>query len=204
MSPFSIRFERVETRRQRQDALRAQNAEIRKRAAVICRDDPRWFEDVATELERRLQLMELSLPSRTRSRKDKWPDQCVDPMITRNVHPIDIMIVRALARTWGAVQFGCSPNGEVFTADTDGHSLGTIRRDDITGVSALLDEAADIFNTHKRHGRGGRFYERGGCFFDADDGVIFLAVDARCDTALDYWKQSHKGILPRIAALLRN
>jgi hypothetical protein len=37
--------------------------------------------------------------------------------------PVEMMIVRTFARTWGAAQFGCSPNGAVFTADTDGWSL---------------------------------------------------------------------------------
>ena len=87
-----------------------------------------------------------------------------------------MLIVMSIARTSGAAQFGFSPNGEVFTADTDGWSLPSGRRNDVTGLSPLLDEAAALFNEWRRDGRGGRFYARDGVFFDAQDGAVFLRV----------------------------
>lgn len=176
--------------------------EVRERMAVVCRDNPQWHEKAAPELERRLRRTGLSLPPRTRSRRDKWP---IDPgplVRTREAHPIDMMIVRALSRTWGAAQFGCSPNGDVFTADTDGYSLYSGRRDDVTGISPLLDEAADIFNS-LRKGRGGRFYERDGCFFDADNGAIFLKVVVRESAEVEDWQQPRNRLLPRVVKWFR-
>jgi hypothetical protein len=66
----------------------------------------------------------------------------------------------------------------VFTADTDGYSWPEgDRRDPVTGLSPLLDEVAAIFNSpRRRDGLGGRFYERDGRFFDADDGEIFVEI----------------------------
>lgn len=105
---------------------------------------------------------------------------------------MDILIVRALAKTWGAAQFGCSPDGSVFTADTDGWSLPSGRRDNITGLFNLLDEAADILNEWRRDDRGGRYYERDGAFFDAEDGAIFLEIDVRDDNDFrGEWNQVH-------------
>jgi hypothetical protein len=123
-------------------------------------------------------------------------------VLTLQAHPIDMMILRALSRTWGAAQFGCSPNGDVFTADTDGYSLYSGRRDDVTGISPLLDEAADIFNSLRR-GRGGRFYERDGCFFDADDRTTFLCVHLREDIDIDDWQKPGGRVLPRVVARFR-
>lgn len=155
-------------------------------------DDPKLSRLATKELNRRLNRMQLPLPPRTRSRRDKWPTGRGVPVLRRETHPVEILIVRALARTWGAAQFGCSPDGSVFTADTDGWSLPSGRRDDVTGLSNLLDEAADIFNEWRRNEKGGRFYERDGAFFDADDGAIFLEVDIRDD--IDFrgeWDQVH-------------
>jgi hypothetical protein len=64
-----------------------------------------------------------------------------------------------MTSTPGAAQFGVCPDGSVFTTDAIGWSLFSGRRVDVTGLSPLLDEAADIFN-HRRRGIGGRFYER--------------------------------------------
>jgi hypothetical protein len=133
----------------------------------------------AVELERRLSKWGLILPRRTRSRTYKWPRTRTASVIKIEAHPREMMIVRAVARTWGAAQFGCSPDGSVFTADTDGWSWPPERgrRDTVTGLSKLLDDVADIFNSEaRRNGAGGRFYERNGEFFDADDGSVFLEV----------------------------
>lgn len=132
----------------------------------------------AVELERRLSRRGLTLPRRTRCRKDKWPLSRAVSVTKFEAHPREMMIVRAVARTWGAAQFGCSPDGSVFTADTDGYSWPDQgRRNTVTGLSTLLDDVATVFNSgSRRDGAGGRFYERNGGFFDADDGAVFLEV----------------------------
>jgi hypothetical protein len=149
--------------------------------------DPELRRAAAKELERRLKRTGLALPPRTRSRADKWPRGRAVPVLRRDASAVEMMIVRAVARTWGAAQFGCSPDGTVFTADTDGYSLYSGRRNNVTGISSLLDEVADIFNDWKRDGAGGRFYERNCCFWDADDGAIFLEVDVRDDLPEEVW-----------------
>ncbi len=200
MSSFDGAFGRAGTFIRRQLSLRV---EVRERMAAVCRDNPEWFEDAARQLERRLRRTSLPLPPRTRSRRDKWPHDPEPYVPMRQAHPVDIMIARALSRTWGAAQFGCSPKGNVFTADTDGWSLPKEdRRDDVTGISPLLEEAADIFNSLRR-GRGGRFYERDGCFFDADDRSTFFCVDLRDDIDLDDWQDPVGGLLPEIFAWFR-
>jgi hypothetical protein len=150
--------------------------EVKERMAIVCRENPELMPAAARELERRLKRTGLDLPPRTRSRRDKWPRRRAVPVLTCETSPVEMMIVRAVARTWGAAQFGCSPKGAVFTADTDGWSLPSERRDEVTRLSPLLVEVADIFNDGKRNGRGGRFYERDGCFFDADDGEVFVEI----------------------------
>lgn len=132
----------------------------------------------AAELERRLSQRGLLLPPRTRSRAYKRPSDRAISVIKVEANPREMMIVRAVARTWGAAQFGCSPDGSVFTADTDGYSWPDgNRRNPVTGLSPVLDEVADIFNSRwRRDGIGGRFYERNGSFFDADDGAVFVEV----------------------------
>lgn len=154
--------------------------DVRERMAIVC-EDPELMLIAARELERRLRRTGLALPPRTRSRRDKLPRSRAVPVLKRETSPVEMMIVRAIARTWGAAQFGCSPNGSVFTADTDGWSIPSGRRDEVTRLSPLLVEVADIFNSWKRDGAGGRFYERDGCFFDADDGAIFIEIQLRSD-----------------------
>jgi hypothetical protein len=88
--------------------------------------------------------------------------------------PVELVIVRAVAMTEGAAQFGVSPNGAIFTAEGDGWTIRGARVD-VTRLSWLLDEAADILQ-QIRHGRGGRFYERDGRFFLADDKTTILEV----------------------------
>lgn len=140
---------------------------------------PELLAVAAKELERRLKRTGLALPPRTRSRTDKWPRSRAVPVLRRETSPVEMMIVRAIARTWGAAQFGCSPNGAVFTADTDGYSMPSGRRNVITGLSPLLVEVSEIFNEWRRNGVGGRFYERDGCFFDAHDGAVFVEIVLR-------------------------
>lgn len=88
--------------------------------------------------------------------------------------PVELVIVRAVAMTTGAGQFGVSPNGAIFTAEDPGWTIHK-RRVDVTRLSWLLDEAADILQ-QIRGGRGGRFYERDGRFFLADGRTTILEV----------------------------
>lgn len=151
---------------------------------------PELLPVAAKELQRRLKRTGLALPPRTRSRTDKWPKTRAIPVLRREASPVEMMIVRAIARTWGAAQFGCSPSGAVFTADTDGYSMLSGRRNEVTSLSPLLVEVAEIFNEWRRDGVGGRFYERDGCFFDADDGAIFLEVEMRDNSgAKSLWQR---------------
>jgi hypothetical protein len=152
-----------------------------------------WVGIAAVELEQRLERVGLSLPPRTRSRTDKRPYARAVPVFKIEAHPSEVMIVRAIARTWGAAQFGCSPDGSVFTADTDGYSWPDGgRRNPLVGLSPLLDDVADFFNSDwRRNGTGGRFYERGGSFFDAEDGAIFLEVDI--NDSVDFERTSPSG-----------
>jgi hypothetical protein len=145
--------------------------------------DAHLIMSVAKELSSRLERCGKQLPPRTRSRDYKHPHSSLRaPVVfTREAHPVELLIVMAIARTSGAAQFGFSPAGLVFTADTDGWSLPSGRRNDVTGLSPLLDEAAALFNEWRRDGRGGRFYARDGVFFDAQDGTVFLRVNERED-----------------------
>lgn len=129
----------------------------------------------AVELERRLLHWHGDyLPRASRFKNKHGIDRGAHLVVPAD--PVELVIVRAVAMTKGAAQFGVSPNGAIFTAEGDGW---TIRgpRVDVTRVSWLLDEAADILQTIRR-GRGGRFYERNGRFFLADGRTTILeAVD---------------------------
>lgn len=105
--------------------------------------------------------------------KSKYATSAIDA-VDIPADPIELLIVRALAMTYPAAQFGVSPNGEVFTAHGNGWTKDGPRIY-VTRLSWLLDEAADVFN-HLRRGRGGRFYERDGAFFLADGKVIFINI----------------------------
>lgn len=138
---------------------------------------PGVSELAADELMRRLHRRKCDLPPRTRF-KNYNPTGRADTVFKREVHPAELLIVRAIARTYGAAQFGVTPNGEVFTTDTYGWSLPSGRREYVGGLSHLLDDAAELYMDWKiRERDGGRFYERGGRFFYADDGNVFLEAE---------------------------
>ncbi|MGZ4584109.1 MAG: hypothetical protein ACXVYI_07105 [Mycobacterium sp.] len=118
-----------------------------------------------------------TLPSQTRY-KDKHPRGRAVPVLHRDASGTELLIIRAISRTHGAAQFGVTPHGDVFTTDCDGNSFHSGRREYVTGLSPLLDEAAAIFNEWQRAGAGGRFYERRGQFFDGDSKALFLSVQA--------------------------
>jgi hypothetical protein len=159
---------------------------VREEIEARMQHDPRAYPDsvpaAARELERRLMRTGLTLPPRTRSRADKRPRTRAVPVLKRDASPVELLIIRAISRTSGAAQFGCSPRGTVFTADTDGYSLHSGRRNEVTLLSPLLVEVADIFNEWHRKGVGGRFYERDGSFFDADDGAVLVELELRVES----------------------
>jgi hypothetical protein len=131
------------------------------------------------ELVERLTNKGLELPPRTRDRFEKRPSRRATPLFRRTAHPAELLILMAISRTSGTAQFGCSPDGSAFTADTDGFALPKGRRDVVANLSPLLDDVSAVFNLHRRDGRGGRFYLRDGQFFDAEDRAVFLEVDER-------------------------
>ena len=135
----------------------------------------------ADELLRRIRRQKCSLPTQT-CFKDYYPTGRAVPVFKREAHPIELLIVRAISRTRGAAQFGVTPQGRVFTTDTYGSSYHSGRREDVTGLSHLLDDAAELYLDWKiRERDGGRFYERDGRFFYADDGKVFLEAKLDVD-----------------------
>ena len=132
----------------------------------------------AFELKRRLQHWHGDyLPRPSRFKNKHGIDRGTHLVVPAD--PIELVIVRAVSMTIGAAQFGVSPDGSIFTAHGDGW---TIRgpRVDVTRLSWLLDEAADILQDIRR-GRGGRFYERNGKFFLADGRTVILEVVDEAD-----------------------
>lgn len=135
----------------------------------------------AFELKRRLQHWNGDyLPRPSRFKNKHGVDRGTHLVVPAD--PIELVIVRAVSMTIGAAQFGVSPDGSIFTAHGDGW---TIRgpRVDVTRLSWLLDEAADILQNIRR-GRGGRFYERNGKFFLADGRTVILEVVDETDPAI--------------------
>jgi len=150
---------------------------VRKQLAAQTGVHPELRERATLALTYRLALWQLNeLPGPGRF-KNKVPLARLNPVSVRS-DPVELVIIRAIAMTSmpGAAQFGVSPSGGVFTSDALGWSMTSGRRMDVTGFSALLDEAADLANAYRR-GRGGRFYERGGKFFMADGRTTFLEVE---------------------------
>ncbi|MCG5434541.1 hypothetical protein LV457_19915 [Mycobacterium sp. MYCO198283] len=172
---------------------------VRNRIASLT-GDPKLQKAATKELVKRLKAANCELPAQIRPREDKWPTGRFSAVIRRESHPVELLVVMALSRTSYVGQFGASPNGSVFTADTDGRSLFQAhRRSELTGLSPLLDTAAAIFNEWKRDGQGGRFYVRGHSFFDAIDGRIFFEVEIR-DDASDFDGTLKRTDLRRLAA----
>jgi hypothetical protein len=154
----------------------------------------------AVELQRRMRHWRGDYLPRPSRFKNRTPIERGDPLLVP-ADPIELLIVRAVAMTHGAAQFGVSPNGAVFTAMGEGW---TIRgpRVDVTRLSWLLDEAADIVQ-QLRSGRGGRFYERGGRFFLADGKTTFLRIVDEAELAAGttpppaegWWRQLKSSVL---------
>ncbi len=160
--------------------------------------DPDACLEAAGELEHRLRRTGRKLPPRTRWRGDKQPWGRAIPVLKRTVTEEELLIVRALARTKVAGQFSSTPDGQrVFTADTDGYAGFNGRRDELTGLSALLDHVAALFTEWERLGTGGRFYERDRRFFGAESGEVFLEVDIGDDGDYGEWDDYYDRVYAR-------
>lgn len=84
----------------------------------------------------------------------------------------ELLIVNVIGGGGDFGEFGVTPSGAVYVLEPD-----TADRVFVTGLSAVLDEATDIFRSFNPG--GGQFFERDGLFI-ADDGTDFLsAVIAR-------------------------
>lgn len=94
-----------------------------------------------------------------------------------DVDPVELLIIRELAATSPAAQFGATPTGTVFTASTFGKSKEHERLY-LSGLSPLLDTVAEIFNT-QRSGEGGRFFESEGRIVDAADDLVVIHLRTR-------------------------
>lgn len=87
----------------------------------------------------------------------------------------EILIVRAIAVTNGDSQFTMSPNGAVFSTDGNGWTINQ-ERIYISGLSLLVDDAADILQ-QMRNSEGGRmFFTRDAKFINAPTKRAFLSV----------------------------
>jgi hypothetical protein len=184
------------------EQLEKETQAIHRRMALQTSASPALRERAAAALNVRLaQWHGDFLPSQGRF-KNKIPRGFTNPTTVRT-DPIELLIVRAIAMTStpGAAQFGVSPDGSVFTTDVNGRSLFSGRRIDVTGLSPLLDEAANVFN-HRRGGLGGRFYERGGYFFKADGKQIFLEVLDVGAKGFEVGPPGRKRIWQRLTSLL--
>lgn len=85
------------------------------------------------------------------------------------------VIAHALAITHGDGQFTVLPNGAVCATQSNGWTKEKVRIF-ISGLSPLIDEAADIIN-QMTDGKGGRFFfTQDDTFIDAKDRLVFLSV----------------------------
>ena len=140
---------------------------------------PEHLQLAKNELVERLSDNGVELPPRTRDRFEKRPSRRATPLFRRTAHPAELPILMAISSIAWTAQFGCSPDGSAFTANTDGFALPKGRRDVVAGLSPLLDDVAAVFNLHRRGGPRRRFHLRDGQFFDAEYRAVFLEVDER-------------------------
>ena len=93
-----------------------------------------------------------------------------------SAYPEDLLVIKAISRTYGACQFGVTRRGKLFTTDADGYSPPTGRFEWVGGLSDLLDDVGDLFY-RLREGQGGRFYTHAGQFWDALTRDTFAIAD---------------------------
>lgn len=160
--------------------LKNRSATVWERIAAQTDIDDALQSRAAVELERRLHHWHGDyLPRPSRFKNKHGIDRATHLVVQAD--PVELVIIRAVAMTKGAAQFGVSPDGTIFTAEGDGWTIQGPRVD-VTRLSWLLDETADILQ-NLRHGKGGRFYERNGRFFLADGRTTVLEVVDELDAA---------------------
>ena len=110
------------------------------------------------------------------SRLDQWMGIAAAPLTrfaekkpwrlpaTLTADPVELLIAQAISESYPPT-FGVMADGAVLTTDNglwdeSGHAVF------VTGLSRVLDEAADVFRHHTQGG-GGRFFESGGGFYFA-------------------------------------
>lgn len=85
------------------------------------------------------------------------------------------IIARALAITQGDGQFTVTASGAVYATQSNGWTKDKVRIF-VSGLSPLIDAAADIID-QMTDGKGGRFFfTQDDTFIDAKDRLIFLRV----------------------------
>lgn len=87
----------------------------------------------------------------------------------------EILIVRALSLTRGECQFTVTPNGAVFASDGNGWTIDR-ERVFVSGLSPLIDDAADILRQMRGPNGGRMFFDREDSFLNAHGRRRFLRV----------------------------
>jgi len=138
-------------------------------------DDRELCEAAAQRLESRLQSWRGSGIARASTRFKNKVAQGVDAICRVGADRAEILIVRALSITTGECQFTVSMNG-VFASDSNGWTIDKTRIY-VSGLSPLIDDAADILR-QMRGPQGGRmFFDREDSFLNARNRHRFLTVD---------------------------
>lgn len=87
----------------------------------------------------------------------------------------ECLIVRALSITAGECQFTVSTSGAVYASESNGWSVDKARVY-ISGLSPLIDDAADILRQMRGPSGGRMFFDRENTFLNAQNRHRFLTV----------------------------
>lgn len=131
---------------------------------------------VATErLERRLQTWHGSGIASAKSRFKNKVARGAEADCVVGADQAETLIVRALSLTRGECQYTVTPNGAVFASEGNGWTIeGT--RIYVSGLSPLIDDAADILRQMRGPNGGRMFFDRANSFLNANGRRRFLAV----------------------------
>ncbi|WP_394194966.1 hypothetical protein [Microbacterium foliorum] len=129
------------------------------------------------------------LPSETGRSKHKVPLGAT-VLVESEEDDAELMILRVIASTRGDAQFTVSPNGAVFSTMSNGWTINK-GRICVSGLSPLLDDAADLLN-RIRNGSGGRmFFTEASIFMDASTRKGFLRVHSARTTRQSRHSEDH-------------
>lgn len=132
-------------------------------------------EAAAERLERRLQDWTGSGIASTKSRFKNKVARGADADCLIGSDPEEILIVRALSLTRGECQFTVSASGAVFASESNGWTIDRTRIF-VSGLSPLIDDAADILRQMRGPNGGRMFFDRDGSFLNAQNRWRFLTV----------------------------